>query len=110
MLAKPWTIDSLGPPTAQISDLPGRSMWGGMTETPKNCISTITVSWYVPQAVKTVHGKPVYTLLVQKQAGMVPTIELNIDASAIKGLKSLTFSGDILADKTFVLTVPTTKK
>src|SRR6266567_2176980 len=108
MLAKPWTIDSLGPPTAQISDLPGRSMWGGMTETPKNCISTITVSWYVPQAVKTVHGKPVYTLLVQKQAGMVPTIELNIDASAIKGLKSLTFSGDILADKTFVLTAPTT--
>lgn len=110
MLAKPWAIDSLGPPTAKTSDLPGRSMWGGLTETPKNCISTITVSWYVPQAVKKVHGKPVYTLLVQKQGGMVPTIELNIDASAIEGLKSFTFKGDILADKTFVLTVPITRK
>jgi len=110
MLAKPWTIDSLGPPTAQSSDLPGRSMWGGLTETPKNCISTITVSWYVPQAVKKVHGEPIYTLLVQKQGAMVPTIELNIDASAIKGLKSFTFKGNILADKTFMLTVPTTRK
>ena len=33
-----------------------------------------------------------------------------IDASAIEGLKSFTFKGDILADKTFVLTVPITRK
>jgi hypothetical protein len=57
-----------------------------------------------------VHGEPVYALLVQKQGGMVPTIELNIDASAIEGLKSFTFTGNILADKTFMLTVPTTRK
>jgi hypothetical protein len=39
---------------------------------------------------------------------MVPTIEISIDASAVKGLKSFTFKGNIVADKTF--TVPTRKK
>jgi hypothetical protein len=108
-LNKPWTVDSLGPPTAQNSDLPGRAMWGGMTETPKNCTSTITVSWYVPHAVQKVNGQPTYTLLVQKQSGNSPTIELNIDASAVKGLKNFTFKGDITADKAFTLTVPPKK-
>ncbi|GAC1628853.1 MAG: hypothetical protein NVS4B7_17800 [Ktedonobacteraceae bacterium] len=110
MLDKPWTVDSLGPPTVQTSDLPDRSMWGGLTETPQNCISTITVSWYVPDVVKMIHGQPSYTIIVQKQGGIVPTIELNIDASAIKGLKSLVFNGDIVADKTFTLTVSSRKK
>jgi hypothetical protein len=104
-----WTVDSLGPPTAQTSDLPGRSMWGGLTETPKNCTSTITVSWYVPHEVHKVNGQPTYTLLVQKQSGYSPTIELNIDASAVKGLKNFTFKGDITADKAFILTVPPKK-
>jgi len=85
-------------------------MWGGMTETPKNCISTITVSWYVPHAVKKVNGQPSYTILVQKQSGYIPTIELAIDASAIKGLKNFTFKGDINADRYFVLAVPPNKK
>ncbi|MFL5698862.1 MAG: DUF4012 domain-containing protein [Ktedonobacteraceae bacterium] len=105
-----WPVDSLGPPTALTSDLPGRAMWGGMTETPKNCISTITVSWYVPHAVKKVNGQPTYTILVQKQAGYIPTIELAIDASAIKGLKNFTFKGAINADRYFVLAVPPNKK
>ena len=80
-----------------------------MTETPKNCTSTITVSWYVPHAVQKVNGQPTYTLLVQKQSGNSPTIELNIDASAVKGLKNFTFKGDITADKAFIL-VPPPKK
>jgi len=104
-----WSVDSLGPPTALTSDLPGRAMWGGLTETPKNCISTITVSWYVPHAVKKVNGQPSYTILVQKQGGYIPTIELVIDANAIKGLKNFTFKGDINADRYFVLTVPPKK-
>ena len=108
-LNKPWTVDSLGPPTAQTSDLPGRAMWGGLTETPKNCTSTITVSWYVPHAVHKVNGQPTYSILVQKQSGYSPTIELNIDASAVKGLKNFTFKGDIVADKAFTLTVPPKK-
>ena len=105
-----WTVDSLGAPTALTSDLPGRSMWGGLTETPKNCTSTISLSWYVPHAVKTVNGQPSYTLLVQKQSGLTPTIQLSIDASQIKGLKSFSFNGDISADKMFTITGTGKKK
>ena len=109
-LNTPWVIDSLGPPTALTSDLPGRAMWGGLTETPKNCTSYITLSWYVPHAVQKVNGQPSYTMLVQKQSGYVPTIELSIDASAIKGMKSFTFTGNIPADKAFTLTTVAKKK
>ena len=90
------------------SDLPGRAMWGGMTETPKNCISTITVSWYVPHAVKHVPGQPAYSLLVQKQGGYFPTVQIAIDDSALKGLKPYNYSGDLKADKLFSL--PVTKQ
>ncbi len=106
----PWVVDSLGAPTALTSDLPGRSMWGGLTETPKNCISTITASWYVPNAVKKVNGQPIYSILIQKQGGYSPTIQLSIDASAIKGLKSFTFNGDITSDRMFTITGATKKK
>ena len=84
-------------------------MWGGLTATPKNCISTITLSWYVPHAVKKVNGQPSYTILVQKQGGSIPTVDLAIDASAIKGLKNFTFKGNIYADRYFLLTVPAKK-
>jgi Protein of unknown function (DUF4012) len=106
-----WPIDSLGPPTEMQSDLPGRAMWGGLTETPKNCISYITLSWSVPHAVQKVKGQPSYTILIQKQSGLTPTIELTIDASALKGLKSFQFKGDITADKVFTLVpLPSKKK
>ena len=109
-LNTPWVIDSLGPPTELNSDLPGRAMWGGLTETPKNCISTISLSWYVPHAVQKVHGQPSYTILVQKQSGLSPTIDLTIDASAVNGLKPFSFKGDINADRTFNLRPPPKKK
>ena len=105
----PWKIDSLGPPTELTSDLPGRAMWGGLTLTPKNCISYITLSWSVPHAVQKVNGLPSYTMLIQKQSGLTPTIELTIDASAIKGLKFFKFTGDITADKPFALVQPKKK-
>ncbi len=78
-------------------------MWGGLTETPKNCISTISLSWYVPHAVKNVAGQSPYALLVQKQGGYIPSIELTIDASALKGVKSFSFKGNLSTDKTFAL-------
>ena len=105
-----WPIDSLGPPTQWQTDLPGRAMWGGWTLTPKNCISYITLSWSVPHAVKYVNGKPSYTILIQKQSGLTPTIKLTIDASAIQGLKSFQFNGDIRADKVFTLVPPPSKQ
>src|SRR5207302_2371957 len=61
----PWPVDSLGPPTELKSDLPGRAMWGGLTLTPKNCISYISLSWTVPHAVQKVHGQPSYSIVVQ---------------------------------------------
>src|SRR5437588_1939219 len=106
----PWPVDSLGPPTELTSDLPGRAMWGGLTLTPKNCISYITLSWSVPHAVQKVHGQPSYSIFVQKQSGVTPTIELSIDASAIKGLKSFQFKGDIITDKPFTLAPLPAKK
>ncbi len=104
-----WPIDSLGPPTQMTSDLPGRAMWGGLTETPKNCITTITVSYYVPHAVRHIGGQPVYSLLVQKQGGYIPTADITIDTSAIKGLKPYHYNGKLSADKLITLTVPAKK-
>ncbi|MBE3558262.1 MAG: DUF4012 domain-containing protein [Ktedonobacteraceae bacterium] len=104
MIGHPWPINSLSGPTASTSDLPGRAMWGGTTVTPKNCISTITLSWYVPNAVKRdSQGHPVYNLLVQKQSGSIPTLEINIDAKAIKGARSLNVKEDLKKDTLYSL-------
>jgi hypothetical protein len=96
---KPWPIDKLSGPTVLQSDLQGRAMWGGLTVTPKNCISTITLSWYVPHAIKMRGGHATYALLIQKQGGYIPSVQVTIDSSALKGMKSLNFRGDLSADK-----------
>jgi len=98
-----WPNDSLGAPTELTTDLPGRAMWGGLTLTPKNCISTITLQWYVPNAIKHASGQPFYAILVQKQGGYIPTVQITIDTSAIPGLKPFNFQGDIDADRLFSL-------
>src|SRR6266700_1489537 len=98
-----WPVDSLGPPTELTTDLPGRAMWGGLTLTPKNCSSTITLQWYVPNALKHVPGQSPYAILVQKQGGYIPTVQITIDTSAIPGLKPFNFQGDIDADRLFSL-------
>ena len=103
-----WPVDSLGGPTQVNSDLPGRAMWGGLTLTPKNCVSTITIQWYVPNAIKHISGQPSYSILVQKQGGYIPTVQINVDTSAIPRLKPFNFQGDIVADRLF--TVSSSKK
>ena len=95
-----WTYDSLGPPTSWNSDLPGRAMWGGLTETPRFCTSTISLSWRVPNAVKHNSNQPSYHLLVQKQGGYIPTVIVKVD-SAISGLKPLNINENLTADKTY---------
>jgi Protein of unknown function (DUF4012) len=97
----PKTADVMGPPTATTSDIPGRGMFGGMTVTPKNCTSTIMLSWYVPNAVKHIGKQLVYPLFVQKQGGYIPGLQINVDASAIKGMKSFSFKGNLHADRLF---------
>ncbi|HZU66759.1 MAG TPA: DUF4012 domain-containing protein [Ktedonobacteraceae bacterium] len=100
-----WPIDGVGAPTELTSDMPGRAMWGGLTVTPKNCISYITLSWYVPHVVKHTPGQSPYQLLVQKQGGYIPTIQISIDTSAIKGLKPYNFNGALVADRVFALPI-----
>ncbi|MBV9709695.1 MAG: DUF4012 domain-containing protein [Ktedonobacteraceae bacterium] len=97
----PKTADVMGPPTATKSDLPDRGMFGGMTVTPKDCTSTIMLSWYVPHAVKHNGKQLVYPLLIQKQGGYIPGLQLNVDTSAIKGMKPFSFTGNLYADRLF---------
>ncbi len=106
-----WAVDVLGAPTATTSDLPGYTMWGGLTETPKNCISYITLSWYVPHAVHMAAGQSPYSIMVGKQGGMIPTIQISVDDSAIHGLKPFSYKKDIVADTLVALPkLPVKKK
>lgn len=66
-------LDTVGPPTNTTSDEPGRAMFGGWVIVPKNCTMTVTLSWYVPP----VQGQP-YALLVQRQAGAFPELDLTV--------------------------------
>ena len=66
-------LDTIGPPTNLKSDEAGRAMFGGWVVVPKNCTMTVTLSWYVPPV-----GSAHYTLLVQRQAGLFPELDLSI--------------------------------
>ena len=67
-------LDTVGPPTNMLSDEPGRAMFGGWVIVPKNCTMNVTLSWYVPPQG---HSNP-YSLLVQRQAGTFPELDLTI--------------------------------
>ena len=66
-------LDTIGPPMTMQSDEPGRAMFGGWVVVPKNCTMTVTLSWYVPP-----RGQHPYALLVQRQAGSFPELDLTI--------------------------------
>ena len=67
-------LDTVGPPTNFTSDEPGRNMFGGLVVVPKNCTMTVTLSWYVPPSGT---SNP-YALLVQRQSGTFPELDLTI--------------------------------
>lgn len=66
-------FDTSGPPTNMVSDEPGRAMFGGWVIVPRECTMNVTLSWYVPPT-----GNSPYSLLVQKQAGTLPQLDLTI--------------------------------
>src|SRR6266571_3963339 len=66
-------LDTIGPPTNRTSDEPGRAMFAGLVVVPKNCTMTLTLSWYVPPI-----GHGPYALLIQRQAGTFPELDLTI--------------------------------
>lgn len=93
-------LDTIGPPTNLHSDQPGRAMFGGWVIVPKNCTMTVTLSWYVPPS-----GNSPYSLLVQRQAGLFPELDLTIlptpaDCAALH-LSPYHFDGLMDQDMTF---------
>lgn len=66
-------LDTIGTPTNFTSDEAGRAMFGGYVVIPKNCTMTVTLSWYVPPI-----GHGTYNILVQRQAGTFPELDLTL--------------------------------
>ena len=66
-------LQTLSGPTNMTSDEAGRAMYGGWVIIPKNCTMNVTLSWYVPP----MSTQP-YSLLVQRQAGTFPELDLTI--------------------------------
>lgn len=98
MVARPWAYQNLGGPTSKTSDLSGYAMWGGMTLTPQDCVSTISLSWYVPHIVQNKAGQSPYQMTVGHQAGWPVTAQVSIDASALKNIKDLKYKQTITVD------------
>jgi hypothetical protein len=66
-------LDTIGGPTNLTSDETGRAMFAGYVVIPKNCTMTVTLSWYVPPI-----GHSTYNLLIQRQAGTFPELDLTV--------------------------------
>jgi hypothetical protein len=92
-------LDTIGAPTNLTSDEPGRAMFGGWVVVPKNCTMTVTLAWYVPPLAKN------YSLLVQKQSGTLPELDLTIlptpGACASLDISALHFDGIMNTDMSF---------
>jgi hypothetical protein len=109
MLNDPYTdawhpLDTIGPPTNFTSDFSGRAMFGGYVVVPKNCTMMVTLSWYVPPI-----GTGPYKLLVQRQAGTFPELDLTVlptpgDCAQLQ-VEGLHFDGIMTEDMSF--TMPT---
>src|SRR5207244_810347 len=96
-------LDTIGPPTNHTSDEPGRAMFAGWVVVPKNCTMTVTLSWYVPPQGQ---NHP-YTLLVQRQAGTFPELDLTIllpsSMCATFGITAKHFDEILSEDRSFSL-------
>lgn len=92
----------LGGPTNTTSDEPGRAMYGGWVIVPKNCTMNVTLRWYVPPVGP-------YSLLVQRQAGTFPELDLTVlpDAANCVQLRTagLHFDGILTQDSSFAPTI-----
>jgi hypothetical protein len=66
-------VDKVGPPTNTDSDMPGRAMYGGWVNIPKNCTMNVALSWHVPP-----QGNHSYSLMFQRQSSTFPDLDLAI--------------------------------
>ncbi len=69
-----------------------------MTLTPQDCISKITLTWYVPHIVQHKAGQSPYQMIVGHQAGWPVTAQVSVDASALKGIQGTKFNQTITVD------------
>ena len=88
-----------------VSDEAQRSMYAGWVLIPKNCDATLTLSWYVPPM-----GHDPYSLLVQRQSGTYPDMDVTIlptpgDCSALKTTGKY-FHTVLSQDQTFSVVAP----
>ena len=98
-------LNQEGPPTNMVSDEAQRSMYAGWVLIPKNCDATLELSWYVPPT-----GHDAYNLLVQRQSGTYPDIDLTLlptpgDCNALKTAGKY-FHTVLSSDETFSLVAP----
>ena len=102
-------LQTIGGPTNTTSDEPGRAMYGGWVIVPKNCTMTVTLSWYVPPFA----GQS-YSLLVQRQAGTFPELDLSLlpDAATCTRLQTAGMHVDavLVNDTSFTLPAYRSKK
>ncbi|MGH2478545.1 MAG: hypothetical protein ACRDHW_02670, partial [Ktedonobacteraceae bacterium] len=93
-------LHALSGPTNIESDEPGRAMYGGWVIVPKNCTMNVSLSWYVPPM-----SRQPYHLLVQRQAGTFPELDLSIlpDAADCASLDTagLHFDDILVEDASF---------
>lgn len=98
-------LNKEGPPTNMVSDEAQRNMYAGWVLIPKNCTATLTLSWYVPPM-----GQNAYNLLVQRQSGTYPEMDLTIlpTPGNCAGLKTTGkyFDTILSSDQTFSLVAP----
>ena len=67
-------VDQVGPPTNTDTDMPGRAMYSGWINLPKNCTLNVALSWYVPPAP----GNHPYSLMFQRQSSTFPDLDLTV--------------------------------
>ena len=88
----------MGPPTNLSSDEPGRAMYGGWVIVPKNCTMTVTLSWYVPPL-----SEKNYTLLIQRQAGTFPELDVTVLPPSGSCMPGKYFNGVMGEDVSLIL-------
>ncbi|WP_220194176.1 DUF4012 domain-containing protein [Ktedonospora formicarum] len=99
-------LNQIGEPTNFQSDEPGRAMFAGYLVVPKNCTLSASVSWYVPPM-----GKDPYQLLVQRQSGTFPELDLSLlppsGNCASLSSQGVYYNGPLTQDRLFQSKSPT---
>lgn len=97
-----WALDRVGAPTATVSDVPGRAMWGGYVVVPRYCTATVSLDYYVPNVVGPSTSVPAaaspYSMLLQRQGGTFYDVKVTMHPSAkmaAAGMHTTTYSATI---------------